>query len=291
MSALSSVSSLLGVALRRPAGLRGGGTIPRIEVGGDRVIDAAWLATYRRLTGDVDDGTLPPCVPQVLAVGLHLQILRDARFPLPALGMVHVDNVIEERAALPTTGTLHLTARCAGHRLHDKGVTFDIVTEARVGPVGGGDGEAPWRSVMTALVRDPRLAAPQPRTEAEAHGVSTLVSSSSIRVREDTGRRYAGVAGDANPIHLWATTAKAFGFPRAIAHGMWTLARCLAEVSPSLPPRPRRIAVKFVRPVLLPSTILVDAATSTGAVRLTVRPERPGPPHLVGTISPLPRSH
>ena len=42
-------------------------------------------------------------------------------------------------------------------------------------------------------------------------------------------RAYAAVSGDVNPIHMSALTAKAFGFPRAIAHGMYTAARALSE--------------------------------------------------------------
>lgn len=33
---------------------------------------------------------------------------------------------------------------------------------------------------------------------------------------------------DLNPIHLHALTAKAFGFPRALAHGMYTSARAFS---------------------------------------------------------------
>jgi acyl dehydratase len=283
-STWSSLSSLVKLAIRRPPGLSPGAVIPAIEVRGDIIVEPTWLADYRRLTGDVDSDVLPPCAPQVLAVGLHLQLLQDARFPLPALGMVHIDNLIEERRPLPATGTLSLVARIGRHRPHDKGVTFDIVTEARV---GGSDGPPPWRSVMTALVRDPRIGSPQPKTETRVDVDGPLLSSSSIQVRADIGRRYAGIAGDANPIHLWAPTAKAFGFPRAIAHGMWTLARCLAEVSTSLPPLPRRTTVKFIRPVLLPSTILVEARRRTHGIALRVAPEKAGPPHLLAIIAPL----
>lgn len=281
-----SFVTLAQLALRRTPGLAHGGVIPEIEVHKDVVIDAGWLGAYRKITGGVDDGVLPPCAPQVVAVDLHLQLLLDPRFPLPAVGMVHVDNVIEERRPLPATGSLAITARTAGHRPHDKGVVFDIVTEARVFGDSSG-GEPPWRSVMTALVRDARLAAPQPRREADDDGASVPLSSSSIRVREDIGRRYGTIAGDRNPIHLWPITAKALGFPRAIAHGMWTIARSLNEVAETLPPAPRRIAVKFIRPVFLPSTIVVEAARAGDAVRLTVTPERPGAPHLKATIAPL----
>ena len=33
------------------------------------------------------------------------------------------------------------------------------------------------------------------------------------------GRRYARVSGDYNPIHLWALTARPFGFRAPILHG------------------------------------------------------------------------
>ena len=51
----------------------------------------------------------------------------------------------------------------------------------------------------------------------------------------DIGRRYGAVSGDRNPIHLYPLTARLFGFRRAIAHGMWTKARCLAALEGRLP--------------------------------------------------------
>lgn len=289
-STFSSLTRLARVAVRRPPGLVPGASLPSIEVTRQVVVDAAWLARYRRVVGAVADGVLPPCALQVLAIDLHLQIVQDPRFPFAALGMVHVDNVIEERRALPETGTLELRVCLGEHRPHDKGTTFDLVTEARV---LGDEGPPPWRSVMTALVRDRhRSASSKGRSSSSSssspssneHG--PLLTSSAVFVPGDLGRRYAAVAGDANPIHLWATTAKLFGFPRAIAHGMWTLARSLAEISSALPPMPRRTSVKFIRPVLLPQTIWIESAAASSGLSLRVRPERAGPPHLVASIQP-----
>ena len=49
-------------------------------------------------------------------------------------------------------------------------------------------------------------------------------------------------------------TAKLFGFPRHIAHGMWTVARCLAEAGTG-PGRIRSVRADFKAPVPLPSTV------------------------------------
>jgi acyl dehydratase len=77
------------------------------------------------------------------------------------------------------------------------------------------------------------------------------------RVPGDLGRRYAAVSGDRNPIHLHGLTAKAFGFPRAIVHGMWTKARCLAALRL---PDAFDVSVRFKKPVLLPSTVTFGEA-------------------------------
>ena len=74
---------------------------------------------------------------------------------------------------------------------------------------------------------------------------------------DDLGRRYAGVSGDHNPIHLHAWSAKPFGFPREIAHGMWTKARCLASLRL---PDAFEADVKFKKPILLPSTVTFGEA-------------------------------
>jgi len=281
MSLASSLWTLVGVAARRPPGLRGDETIASIVKEQTIDVDAAWLRAYRASVGAVDDGVLPPAAPQVLASPLHTAILGDARFPLPALGMVHVDNRIDELVAIPATARLHVRATVEGHKRHERGVTFEIVTTVHV------EGTLAWTSTMTALVRTKAAAAEKKAKPPRETSTSTTLSSSVVRVPADQGRRYARVSGDANPIHLTAVTAKAFGFPRAIAHGMWTLARTLGEVDDALPARPRRIDVRFVRPVLLPSAIVVEARASAAGVSLLVAPERAGAPHVVGSVTSL----
>lgn len=65
------------------------------------------------------------------------------------------------------------------------------------------------------------------------------------KVPASAGREYAAVSGDHNPIHTSWLGARAFGFPRPIAHGMWTLARLLA-VRPAT-----SVAVEFRAPIFL----------------------------------------
>jgi acyl dehydratase len=95
------------------------------------------------------------------------------------------------------------------------------------------------------------------------------------------------VSGDRNPIHLWPLTARLFGFPRPIAHGMWTAAASLAALEGWLPRR-CRVAVAFSAPVLLPSTVeLATSVQPDGAARVLLRSRRSGRAHLLGRVDPL----
>ncbi len=121
---------------------------------------------------------------------------------------------------------------------------------------------------------------------------SPAAASAEWKLGGDLGRRYAAVSGDRNPIHLHALTAKAFGFPRAIAHGMWTKARALAALEGTLPDA-YTVDVSFRRPILLPGTVEFaseqtgDAQAGTGEIRFTVRDAKRGTPHLDGRVQPL----
>lgn len=86
------------------------------------------------------------------------------------------------------------------------------------------------------------------------------------RLPEELGRRYGAASGDRNPIHMHALSAKLLGFPRAIAHGMWTKARCLAALESKLPDA-YTVDVTFRRPILLPGKVAFAAEDGRFAVR------------------------
>jgi MaoC like domain len=80
--------------------------------------------------------------------------------------------------------------------------------------------------------------------------------------------------------------AKVLGFPRTIAHGMWTKARCLAALESRLP-RAFTAQARLRKPVLLPSTVTFGAADEPGgAIRFAVRAACDGRPHLAGRVEP-----
>jgi acyl dehydratase len=104
-----------------------------------------------------------------------------------------------------------------------------------------------------------------------------------MRFAEDAGRRYASVSGDVNPIHLHALSARAFGFDRAIAHGMFSYARVLASLGARVPAAGSS-TVWFRKPVKLPSTTRL--AVSDDARLAVLVPANGTGEHLVATVTP-----
>ena len=97
----------------------------------------------------------------------------------------------------------------------------------------------------------------------------------------DLGRRYAAVSGDHNPIHLYPLTAKALGFPRQIAHGMWTKARSIAALENRLPDAVR-VDVAFKRPVILPGKVAFGSTPIDDGYAFSLTSPSSGAPHLQG---------
>jgi hypothetical protein len=225
---------------------RRGDTIPDTELVREDVrVDPGHLAAYARVCGFALRDTLPPTYPHVLAFPLHLELMADGSFPFGGVGLVHIANRIVQHRPLALAEALELRVRAEGLEPHRRGLTFTIVSEARVGD------ELVWEGASTMLKRGagsadvPREPEPEP-----------LPVSAHWRLPGDLGRRYAAVSGDRNPIHMHGLAAKALGFPRAIAHGMWTKAHCLAALRL---PDAFAADVRFRRPVLLPSTVTFGA--------------------------------
>jgi acyl dehydratase len=235
-------------------------------------VDPAALADYARVCGFTLRDALPATYLHIEAFPLHMALMTDGRFPFPAVGLVHLSNRITVHRPALVSETFDLHVRATAIEPHPKGRTFAIVSEARV------DGELVWEDHSTMLRRGQgtaeRESDPTPRGEIHGDGVEW-------KLLEDLGRRYGAVSGDRNPIHLHALTARAFGFPRAIAHGMWTKARALAALEPL--PETYTVEVAFKRPIHLPSRVTFAADHGRFAVRSAKNPDIT---HLEGTVTP-----
>jgi acyl dehydratase len=213
----------------------------------------------------------------MLAFPLHLALITSGRFPFPAIGLVHIANRIVQHRPIGAAEPISLRVWATGTEPHPRGTQFGICTEARVGD------ELVWEEVSTNLRRG-RPGEAVPAAPAGPPSSEALPATATWRLKGDLGRRYGAVSGDLNPIHVHPLTARLFGFPSAIAHGMWTEARCLAALSSSLP-RAFTVEVVFKRPILLPATVSFAEGRERGEIRFGVRDAKRDTPHLDGLVT------
>jgi hypothetical protein len=257
--------------VRRVPGFGRGRELPatRLEVR-DVPVGLDHLSDYTEVCGFNRMDRLPATYPHVIAFPLAMRIMSERAFPFSMLGLVHIANEIVQRRPVGPDEPLSVRAWAEGLEPHERGTRFIVAGEARVGE------ELVWEERSAYLHREggggggkgkDGTGAPPP---ARAHW----------GVPADIGRRYAAVSGDRNPIHLHPLTARLFGLPRPIAHGMWLKARCLAELEAGLPDG-FTAAVRFRLPVFLPAQLAFGG--DGGAFE--VSDASSGKPHLAGSVT------
>jgi hypothetical protein len=262
----------------------GGGEVPdlELELAGVRP-DPAAVAAYAKVCGFPLHDHLPPTYPHVLAFPLHLAVMADGGFPFGAVGLIHVENRIVQHRRIGGEEELTLRVRPTRLQPHPRGRTFALLTEALAG------GEIVWESASTMLRRGPGADETRPREVGEDPGrlPADAPAGAEWRLGGDLGRRYAAVSGDRNPIHMHSLAARPLGFPSAIAHGMWTKARCLAALDSRLPDS-LAVEVRFRKPILLPARVeFAGGPGEDGEIAFAVRDAKEKTAHLDGLVRPL----
>jgi acyl dehydratase len=252
------------------------------------------VRAYAAVCGFPDKDTAPLTFPHVLAFPLHMAVMTSPQFPFPAIGTVHIANTVTAHRPVTVGETLEIEVHASPVRPHPKGTVVDFVASVRA------DGEQVWESTSTYLRRGKSDAVVSTgstdgtggSTDAAATGGSTDAAGPAVvpgrvtwRLAGDLGRRYAAVSGDHNPIHLYPLTAKALGFPRQIAHGMWSLARCVAALENRLPDAVT-VEAEFKKPILLPGTVAFGQDPVGDGIAFALRSAKSGAPHVVGRTRP-----
>jgi acyl dehydratase len=260
-------------------------TVPYFEAVLDRfAINRRHLRLYRKICGDRDDAQLPITYPHVLAAPIHLAMIASDAFPVSLLGVVHTRNRIMQKRPLHVDDAGQIRAWLEGHRETARGQEMDLQTEIRV------DNEMVWSETSTFLARRhgkeragrlrerslPALEVP-PRQD---------VTTSAIALSPGVGRQYARVSGDFNPIHIADLFARFFGFKRAIAHGMWSVARCTAEIGSSAFSQPCMLDVAFKRPISYCTRIVLESWIADRRVGFSLRDLHADRGHLLGSVTP-----
>lgn len=235
-------------------------------------VDPSHLDAYCALCGFGRASSLVPLTyPQLLGFSLVLDYLASADCPWPVVGLIHLANRIRQHAPIAIGDELRIELASGQLLSHPKGQVFTV--EMRVLR----SGNLVWDATQTLLRRGvtrtvgPALDPEHGHTPVSADDLPSLEQLASLEAAADTGRRYARLSGDFNPIHLWPITAKLFGFRRAIAHGLWSQARALAALDLSGEGASAELDTRFMAPLLLPARPTLWAKQEGSAARFELR--------------------
>ena len=280
LSSAPSLTRLYAQAVVAPIIPGGDSELPdRTIVLKDAQVDADRVASYARVCGFGVRSSVPGTYPHILAFPLHLCLMTDRSFPFSVLGLVHIANRIDVLAPIPVGASLDFSVRAEDLRPHRRGRQFDLITEARL------EGDAVWNARTTYLHRESGdRGGTEPERESQDPADADLEITGEWKVPGDTGRRYAEVSGDRNPIHMHPLSARLFGFPSAIAHGMWTKARCLAAFDGRVGDT-YTIDVEFKAPLRIPGRARFLSGRRGDAWRFRVESPDGEHKHLLGSIT------
>ncbi len=246
------------------------------------VLESEHIAAYNQVC-ELPEGTFAISYPQVVAAPLHMHVMTQGNFPLPLVGLVHLRNVINQKALLSAGNRYDVRVQIGDSRRSKLGIEVDLLTDYLA------DGESVWSAVTTVLHR---IKSKDRGSKASAAApTAVLAQYLPFNVSADTGRRYAPVAQDYNPIHLYPITAKALGFDRAIAHGMWSVARSLGLLLPqyvqSFGGMPAQLSIQFKQPLLLPGRVTLKHLDVGLGIDFDLLAREGGKTHLSGRLEGL----
>ncbi|MCO8101971.1 hypothetical protein NI401_03450 [Acinetobacter indicus] len=263
-----------GLIFKKPKGEK---VLPQVEYVVDSFkVDQKHLKAYNEVCGFKNNGYIPAIYLAVLSQSLQMHMMTAEAFPFPILGLVHIRNQLKQYRKVGVNEQLTLSCKFGELQPHDKGVQFDFITTAKVG------NEVVMEGLTTYLSR--QKSGSKPAAKAAESAVPDYVPAGQWDVSENTGRRYALTSGDFNLIHIHALTAKAFGFKQAIAHGMWSKAKALANIQL---PDAYEADVWFKLPMYLPSQVEFLMAQQAQNTDFLIRSKKNQKPHVSGSIRAL----
>lgn len=242
------------------------------------------LRRYNAVCGFREHSRMPMTWLHILAFPLHLKLLTDDAFPLPLLGLVHLRNSIHQHRPIAIGECPDIRVRLDNQTPTDRGIEFDLVTEAFSG------GRLIWEEISTNLYRQPEKNSGSGNGKSRKPALPHYGNTLNVETRESLGRQYGRISGDLNPIHMHKLSAKAFGFPTAIIHGMWSKAHCIAlleQQATSWPSGPVTVTASFKKPLFLPGKAQLnwqEAAKGSDSWPYQLLNANGDAPHLTGEV-------
>lgn len=210
-------------------------------------------------------------IPFLFAAPLPLvaPIVSHKKFPCkPAFsGLIHMGQTIRMLQPIPSQAQIRIAADIFEGKHTDRGfelqakVCIYLAQQKKEDEVLVADGIS---SFLLSAKRGVKKG-----DEKQSDTVANPTKTTEFSFAKNAGRKYAPGTGDYNPIHLHPLGAKLLaGYKRgAIAHGFYSISKCVASLGDRTPAYPVVVTATLDKPCYLPSkVVMLERQTSTAAV-------------------------
>lgn len=236
---------------------------------------ASHLSRYLDICGFENNGIIPAIYFMMLSQSLQMYMMTQEQFPFSVLGLIHLENTLKQYKVLHANQAYGLSCCFGEIETRKNGYAFKFIITVMLADevVAEGTSTYFYKQYNNNLSQD------QKRNETSRHNMCVDQKWS---LTENIGRHYAILSGDFNLIHLHAFTAKPFGFKQAIAHGMWSKAKILANLDL---PEQYEIQVTFKSPMYLPSEVQFLMFCDLNKTDFKVQDHNLNKTHIIGQVT------
>jgi hypothetical protein len=222
-------------------------------------VDLAHVARYAAALGFAP-GAVPLTWWYLPVQRAHMATLLSDAFPYRLAGIVHVENELAAPAEAAPGAPIHIATRIDILPPTNSGAVYCTLET-----VGSSNGERIFTCTSKYLaVRGQGAGKARRETLAVKPPAQPGVPIDSWTLDASSGRAYARLSGDWNPIHLTRWSARLMGLPAPIIHGMQSLAKTCAALENAAGRRVARISVRFTAPIALGSTAELTTGSEPG---------------------------
>lgn len=211
--------------------------------------------------------TVPLTYFYLLAQRAHLGLMLDKSFPVPVVGLVHLENSISLKYT-PNLSKPFFIKTSVSAPDTDGSIPFTLVAAFYQNGV-----EVLSCTSLYLCKRKRKTATPKPKLEKEGFSLTGLDSKETYTIAANKGNSYARLSGDYNPIHTSFLLARLFDFKSKIIHGWYTVSKAVADIENAQGIKATAVVANFQNPILLPgkatlhySSKQVNSATINFAV-------------------------
>ncbi|MFA9290209.1 MAG: MaoC/PaaZ C-terminal domain-containing protein [Solirubrobacteraceae bacterium] len=232
---------------------------------------------FAKLAGFKSDSKILPSIYiHLIGFKLQMELIFHEDFPFPAMGMVNISNKAIQLRPFTLNEIKKVECYLEEPKEHSRGFVYTVVSKVYdENNIIISENYAKQLKILKKSENNSSAKKEFKAIEGNEREFSYYANS---------GRSFSKVSGDINPIHLFALTAKLFGFKKQIAHGMFSSSRILAQLEKETPLlNSFEFYTEYKQPIFLPSkSKFITQKKADNEIAFELVNSEKKKPHVVG---------